>query len=193
MASSSNKWFGNIFQRNINSTINEPMQNIFADIVALWAAVFGGTGSIVSNAISAATGTFSGALSALSGAFTNLVTAAGVTNAAGTMFAAFYPSAAAQALSGAGAVNVTAFLTNFTSTGAAEALTLASGTQTGQRKKVYHIVDGGSGVLTAVFVGGTTITFTTVGEFADLIWTGSAWGVLQLGNTTAGGALPALA
>lgn len=193
MASSSGKWYNSQTPRNINSSANEPMQNIFADIVALWGAVFGGTGSIVSSAISAATGTFSGALSALSGAFTNLVTAAGVTNAAGTMFAAFYPSAAAQALSGAGVVNVTSFLTNYTSTGVAEALTLASGTQVGQRKKVYHIVDGGSGVLTAVFVGGTTITFTTVGEFAELIWTGSEWGVLQLGNTTAGGAAPVLA
>jgi len=83
--------------------------------------------------------------------------------------------------------------TSFTSTGAAQALTLASGTQIGQRKKVVHVVDGGSGVLTAVYVGGTTITFTTVGEFADLIWTGSAWGVLELGNSATPGTPPALA
>lgn len=112
---------------------------------------------------------------------------------ANSMYAAFYPTAAAQALSGAGAVNVTSFLTKFTSTGAAQALTLASGTQIGQRKKVVHVVDGGSGVLTAVYVGGTTITFTTVGEFADLIWTGSAWGVLELGNSATPGTPPALA
>lgn len=109
------------------------------------------------------------------------------------MFAAFYPTTAAQALSGAGAVNVTAFLTKYTSTGVAQALTIASGTQIGQRKKVYHVVDGGSGVLTGVFVGGTTITFTTAGEIAELIWTGTSWGILELTNTTVAGVSPVLA
>lgn len=112
---------------------------------------------------------------------------------ANSMYASFYPTAASQALSGAGAVNVTSFLTKFTSTGAAQALTIASGTQIGQRKKVYHVVDGGSGVLTGVFVGGTTITFTSVGEIAELMWTGAAWAVLELTNTTAAGAVPVLA
>jgi hypothetical protein len=117
----------------------------------------------------------------------------GVGNIAATMLAGFFPTIAAQALSGAGAVNVTAYLTKYTSTAGAQALTLASGTQVGQRKKVSHVVDGGSGVLTAVFVGGTTITFTTVGEFADLIWTGTAWAVLELGNTATPGTPPVLA
>ena len=112
---------------------------------------------------------------------------------ANSMYAGFFPTTAAQALSGAGACNVTAFLTKYTSTGADQALTLASGTQIGQRKKISHVVDGGSGILTAVYVGGTTITFTTVGEFADLIWTGSAWGVLELGNTATPGTPPVLA
>lgn len=117
----------------------------------------------------------------------------GVSNSAVTQIAGFFPLTAAQALSGAGAVNVTAYLTKYTSTGAAQALTLASGTQIGQRKKVSHVVDGGSGVLTAVYVGGTTITFTTVGEFADLLWTGAAWAVLELGNSATPGTPPALA
>lgn len=112
---------------------------------------------------------------------------------ANSMFAGFFPTAAAQALTGAGACNVTSFLTKFTSSGAAQALTLASGTQIGQRKKVAHVVDGGSGVLTAVFVGGTTITFTTVGEYADLMWTGSDWAVLDLGNSATPGTPPVLA
>ena len=83
MASSSGKWFGNVFQRNINSTTNEPMQNIFADIVALWAAVFGGTGNIASNIIAAVTGTFSGVVTAVGGMVTDTIceytAAAGVT------------------------------------------------------------------------------------------------------------------
>ena len=117
----------------------------------------------------------------------------GVTNTAETMIVPFYPTTAAQSLSGAGAVNVTSFLTQFTSTGAGDALTIASGTQIGQRKKVSHVVDGGSGVLTGVFVGGTTITFTTVGEFCELIWTGVSWGVLELGNSATPGTPPTLA
>lgn len=113
------------------------------------------------------------------------------------MVSAFFPTPAAQALSGAGAVNVTAYLTKITSTGAAQALTIASGTVVGQRKKVVHVVDGGSSVLTGAFISSTTaattITFTTVGEFVDLIWTGSAWRVLELGNTATPGTPPALA
>lgn len=112
---------------------------------------------------------------------------------ANSMFAGFFPTTAAQALSGAGAVNVTAYLTKYTSTGGAQALTIASGTQIGQRKRVSHVADGGSGVLTGVFVGGTTITFTTVAEYADLMWTGSAWAVLELGNSAVPGTPPALA
>lgn len=110
---------------------------------------------------------------------------------ANSMFAAFYPTAAAQALSGAGAVNVTSYLTKFTST-AANALTIAAGSQIGQRKRISHVVDGGSGILTGTFVGGTTITFTTVAEFADLLWTGAAWAVLELGNSATPGTPPAL-
>jgi len=113
---------------------------------------------------------------------------------ANSMFAGFYPTAASQALSGAGAINVTSYLSNYTSTGAAQALTLANGTQVGQLKKIYHVVDGGSGVLTPTSLsGGTTITFTTVGEIAILLWNGTAWVAVELTNTTAGGASPALA
>lgn len=112
---------------------------------------------------------------------------------ANSMFAGFFPTIASQALSGAGAVNVTAYLTKYTSTGGAQALTIASGAQIGQRKKVQHIVDGGSGVMTGVYVGGTTITFTTAGEFVDLIWTGTAWGVLELGSTVSITVIPVLA
>jgi hypothetical protein len=104
------------------------------------------------------------------------------------------PSGAIQALSGAGAVNVTSYLTNFTSTGAAQALTLAAGVRVGQLKKIKHIVDGGSGVLTPVAItGGTTITFTSIGEFAILQWNGAAWVMIDSGNDVGGASLPALA
>ena len=83
-----------------------------------------------------------------------------------------------QALSGAGAVNVTDMLTSLTTTGAAEALTLANGTL-GQMKIISHVVDGGSAVLTPTTkIGFTTITFTNVGDSATLVYTSVGWAVI---------------
>ena len=85
-----------------------------------------------------------------------------------------------QSLSGAGAVDITSPVTAFTSTGGAQALTLADGV-VGQIKKIVHIVDGGSGVLTPTnLAGGSTITFTNVAESATLQFLGTEWYVLAL-------------
>jgi hypothetical protein len=106
----------------------------------------------------------------------------------------YIPSGALQSLSGAGAVNVTSYLTNATSTGAAQALTLADGLVLGQLKRITHVVDGGSLVLTpSNFDNGTTITFTSVGETALLIWNGAKWACVELANTATPGTLPAIA
>jgi hypothetical protein len=94
-----------------------------------------------------------------------------------------------QSLSGAGAVNLTTATTRYTSTGAAQALTLADATVTGHKKRIIHCVDGGSGVLTA---GGAlhladsiaTITFTNVRDWVDLEWNGSAWAVTAYAGVT---------
>lgn len=68
-----------------------------------------------------------------------------------------------QALSGAGAVGVTTFTTQLTTTGA-NALTLANGTA-GQLKAIVHVVDGGDGTLTPTTkTGFTTIVFSAVGQ-----------------------------
>jgi hypothetical protein len=105
----------------------------------------------------------------------------------------YYPVAAQQALSGAGAVNVTTFYTAVTSTGA-NALTLANGILRGQLKRIQLIVDGGDATLTPTSLsGGTTITFADAGDFALLIWSGSAWVPLQLGNDADGATAPVLA
>lgn len=93
---------------------------------------------------------------------------------------------APQALSGAGAVNVTTLATLFTSTGAAQALTLANGTQAGQLKFVVHVVDGGSGVITPTTATNfTTLTLTAVYDWGLMIWSGSAWRPLAFGGTAA--------
>lgn len=92
---------------------------------------------------------------------------------------------APQALSGAGACNVTTIATLFTSTGAAQALTLADGTRAGQIKFIAHVVDGGSGVLTPTTkTGFSTVTLTNVNDWAALIWSGSAWFVLAYSGAT---------
>lgn len=71
-------------------------------------------------------------------------------------------------LSGAGAVSVTKDTTKLTSTGVAQAITLADGVD-GQIKRIIHDVDGGSMVLTpSTKTGYTTITFTNAGDAVTL-------------------------
>jgi hypothetical protein len=90
-----------------------------------------------------------------------------------------------QALSGAGAVNLTDMLTSLTSTGSAQALTLANGTL-GQLKIISHVVDGGSAVLTPTTkIGFTTITFTGVGDSAMLVYTAAGWDIVALNGAVA--------
>ena len=89
-----------------------------------------------------------------------------------------------QALSGAGAVDVVSSITEITSTGASEALTLADGTE-GQLKFLVHIVDGGSSVLTPTnFGSGSTLTFTDAGDSATLIFTNGSWWVVGINGAT---------
>jgi hypothetical protein len=71
-------------------------------------------------------------------------------------------------LSGAGAIVVTKDTTKYTSTGDAQALTLADGSD-GQIKRIMHVVDGGSGVLTPTTkTGFSTVTFTNAGDSVTL-------------------------
>ena len=75
-------------------------------------------------------------------------------------------------LSGAGAIPITTSLVKFTSTGAANALTLANGVD-GQRLTIVHDVKGtlGTGVLTPTTkTGFTTVTFTNAGDTVSLVY-----------------------
>lgn len=113
---------------------------------------------------------------------------------AGSTVTPFVPEAVQQALSGAGAVNITTYYTAFTSTGAGDALSLADGAIRGQLKLIKHVSDGGSGVLTPTnLASGTTITFTTVAEEALLLWNGTDWVALTLINSAIPGTPPVLA
>jgi hypothetical protein len=122
--------------------------------------------------------TFSGPVTSTNG-FIGAVTGNITGNVTGDIFATN------QALSGAGAVNVTDMLTSLTTTGAAQALTLANGT-VGQIKIISHVVDGGSAVLTPTTkIGFTTITFTNVGDSAMLIYTVAGWDIIALNGAVA--------
>jgi len=122
--------------------------------------------------------TFSGPVTSTNG-FIGAVTGNITGNVTGDIFATN------QALSGAGAVNVTDMLTSLTTTGAAQALTLANGT-TGQIKIISHVVDGGSAVLTPTTkIGFTTITFTNVGDSATLVYTAAGWAIVGISGAVA--------
>lgn len=189
MASSSGKWYNSQTPRNINSSANEPMQNIFADIVALWGAVFGGTGSIASNIIAAVTGTFSGVVTAVGGMVTDTISeytaAAGVT-IDGVLLkdglvvkkaAAVSVTGVTQTLNCGG--NDVIFLTTTT---AADLAKLSNSAITdGHEIELVHAVDGGELTLSKLNagdgIGFTTITFTNAGDTAKLVWSNtiSAW------------------
>ncbi|WP_437225009.1 hypothetical protein SH661x_000419 [Planctomicrobium sp. SH661] len=105
----------------------------------------------------------------------------------------WYPTAAAEAKSGAGAINVTSYYTALTSTGA-QATTLANGTRAGQMKRIQMVVDAGDSTLTPVSLSGaTTIVFADVGDFVELMWDGAAWLILQAGNDADGATAPVAA
>lgn len=96
--------------------------------------------------------------------------------------------AAPQALSGAGAISVETYTTNWTTT-AAQAGTLADGEFVGQVKVITLVADGGDGTLTpSNLAGGTTIVFSNVGDRVQMVWDGTEWVVVERLNVATGAA-----
>ena len=96
---------------------------------------------------------------------------------------------AEQALTGAGAADVTSMVTAFTTdtdNSGNNAVTLANGIA-GQLKILYTKVETSSGQTTVVtpatFAGGTTMTFDAVGDNALLYYSAIGW-VMIGGNAT---------
>lgn len=118
-----------------------------------------------------------------------ITASAGVNGAVATVWSQFAPVTVQQDLSGAGAVNLTTYYTAVTNTGA-DALTLADSTVLGQVKKVKMIVDPGTD-STLTFNTNATIVFADVGDYAILVWDGSDWIPVELGNDADGTSAPA--
>ena len=114
---------------------------------------------------------------------TGLPLTTGVTGALPVANGGTGASGAVQALSGAGAVNITSLATAFTSTAAGNALTLADGAQ-GQIKTIIYVAEaagGDTGVLTPTNLGSaTTITFNAIGDAVTLQFAGTDWWVVGL-------------
>ena len=88
-----------------------------------------------------------------------------------------------QAMTAAGAVNLTTDLTTIATSGAI-ALTLADGTAN-QRKVITMITDGGDAVLTPAHLqGGTTLTFNDVGDTVSLVFAGTKWAIISNSGAT---------
>ena len=77
-----------------------------------------------------------------------------------------------QALSGAGAADLTNLVTELTTAAGAAAVTLADGTTAGQIKIITMVVDGGgtATVTPATFANGTEIAFADVNDTVMLVW-----------------------
>jgi hypothetical protein len=92
-----------------------------------------------------------------------------------------------QALSGPGAVNITALTTAFTSTGTGDALTLANGAE-GQIKTIVYVAEAAgadTGVLTPTTpLGYATITFTDIGDSVTLQYFTQGWAVIGVNGAT---------
>jgi hypothetical protein len=135
------------------------------------------------------------AATGLTGIYQNIGTtsaasfATGVASSVSGVVATFAPTAVQQALTGAGAVNLTTYYTAVTNTGA-DALTLADSTVIGQLKKVKMVADPGTD-STLTFNTNATVVFADVGDYVVLMWNGSDWLPVELGNDADGTTAPA--
>ena len=105
-------------------------------------------------------------------------------NYSDTYYAGFYANADQNDVAaGGGAAGITTYFTTINSGGANDTITIASGAVVGQMKKVMLVTDGGGdAVLSGTFVGGTWMTFNDSGEYAILMWNGTAWRAIELAS-----------
>ena len=80
-----------------------------------------------------------------------------------------------QQISGPGAIDVTSYITEITTTGTNDAYTLADGVA-GQIKIIVMVVDGGDAIITPTTLAtGTTITMADVNDNITLLYGANGW------------------
>jgi len=125
------------------------------------------------------------------------VTELSTTPASASYYTGFIPSAPSNdiAAGAGGAISISRFYTTINSDAGGDAFSLADGVVKGQLKKIQLIVDGGGdAVITpSNLQGGTTITMADAGDFAILLWDGSDWYPIELGNAVDGISAPVIA
>ena len=92
-----------------------------------------------------------------------------------------------------GFIDTTSYLTRINVSGPST-LTLGSGFYIGQLKKIQNISATTSIVGSQHFLAGLTqvITFTTVGDTAELMWTRKGWRIISTSNLAGTGATPTI-
>lgn len=152
--------------------------NIATGVTPSGDATIANTGVIT---VTGASGTFA--------AIGNIEATSAIVAPGGVRAALFYPTGSnPQALSGPGAASITVYQTQFTSTGAGNAITLADATQIGHVKKLSYVAEsagGDTGVITpASVVGFSTVTLNAIGDYVVLVWAGAGWVILEYYGAT---------
>jgi hypothetical protein len=155
------------------------LQQVRADLVALFAAAAAGT--LAADGLSAD----AAGRAVIAAGYFDAATVAAKFVAGAIPMSKLAAVAAPATLSGPGAIDPTKGQTNFTSTAAGNALTLADGTYAGQKVVVFHSVKGasGTGVITPAHFDHTSVTLTDAYASAEFIWTGAAWTLGRLVGT----------
>jgi hypothetical protein len=97
-----------------------------------------------------------------------------------------------QEIDGAGAINLTTYLTEITTDGA-DAFTLADGTE-GQRKRVELVVRVGDATITPANLNdATTVVMSLVGDIVEFEFRGTSWKVVHTDSALGTGVTPVVA
>lgn len=112
------------------------------------------------------------------------------------------PDGATESLTTSGTsadVSLTSYLTEITGETAADKAKVPAAEREGHLKKVLYIAESAAGDSCALTLAKAesdsldVITFTTVGDYALLMWVGTYWKIIETGNELGSGATPTIA
>lgn len=121
---------------------------------------------------------------------TTVTAAAGIVSSLATTnqrIVPFFGAGTHTTAAAAGAIVLTNYQSYLDSNAGATTQTLAASTIVGQVKRITMIVDGGDDVVTVTSLsGGTTITFSNIGDTWEGMWNGTNWITLAKHNEATG-------